>query len=82
MNLSDERHRAPEILFDPTLIGSKALSVTDTLLRLVTQSDIDLTSTIYTQVVLAGGEHPRAWVRGAVVAGGEEGGAEEDEDTD
>jgi len=55
VNISSERHLAPEVLFNPTLIGSEELGVADTLLRSVSQSDIDLRPTLYTQIVLAGG---------------------------
>lgn len=55
VNISSERYLAPEVLFNPTLIGSEELGVADTLVRSVTQSDIDLRPTLYTQIVLAGG---------------------------
>lgn len=55
IHLSSERYLAPEVLFDPTLIGSEELGVADTLVRSVARSDLDLRPTLYQQVVLAGG---------------------------
>lgn len=55
VDLSSERHRAPEVLFDPSLVGSEALPVHDVLLSSVLKSDMDLRSTLFANVVLAGG---------------------------
>ena len=55
VNISAERYLAPEILFNPTLIGSEELGVTDALVRSINKSDIDLRPTFFTQIVLAGG---------------------------
>jgi centractin len=55
VNLSTERYQAPNILFDPTLIGSEEPGVADILVNSIMKSDIDLRSTLFSQVVLAGG---------------------------
>jgi len=55
VTISSERYLAPEILFNPTLIGSEELGVSDTLVRSINKSDIDLRPTLFTQIVLAGG---------------------------
>jgi len=55
INISSERHSAPEILFNPTLVGSEEMGVADTLVNSIMKSDMDLRSTLFSQIVLAGG---------------------------
>mmetsp|Transcript_15313 Transcript_15313/g.21850 ORF Transcript_15313/g.21850 Transcript_15313/m.21850 type:complete len:392 (-) Transcript_15313:330-1505(-) len=55
VNISSERYMAPEILFNPMLIGSEEMGVADTLMNSIMKSDIDLRPTLFSQVVLAGG---------------------------
>jgi centractin len=55
VNVSNERHMAPEILFKPSLIGSEEMGVADTLIKSIMKSDLDLRPTLFTQIVLAGG---------------------------
>jgi len=55
ISLSSERHRAPEVLFRPSLIGSEEMGVPDTLVHSIMKSDLDLRSTLFSQIVLAGG---------------------------
>ena len=55
VELGDERHRAPEVLFRPSLLGSEALPVHDVLLTAIRRSDLDLRATLFANVVLAGG---------------------------
>jgi centractin len=55
VTLSSERYQAPNILFDPSLIGSEEAGVADILVDSIMKSDIDLRSTLFSQVVLAGG---------------------------
>jgi centractin len=54
ISISDER-TAPEILFNPSLVGSEALPVHDVLLSSIHKSDLDLRSTLYSNIVLSGG---------------------------
>eukprot|EP00429_Kryptoperidinium_foliaceum_P010388 CAMPEP_0176004276 /NCGR_PEP_ID=MMETSP0120_2-20121206/1607_1 /TAXON_ID=160619 /ORGANISM="Kryptoperidinium foliaceum, Strain CCMP 1326" /LENGTH=398 /DNA_ID=CAMNT_0017336947 /DNA_START=102 /DNA_END=1298 /DNA_ORIENTATION=- len=54
-NLSSERYRAPNVLFDPSLIGSEEAGVADVLINSIMKSDIDLRSTLFSQIVLSGG---------------------------
>lgn len=54
-NLSSERYQAPNVLFDPSLIGSEEAGVADILVNSIMKSDIDLRSTLFSQIVLAGG---------------------------
>lgn len=49
------RHRAPEVLFNPELIGEESESIHDVLLGSIQKSDMDLRRTLYQNVVLAGG---------------------------
>ena len=55
INIASERYKAPEILFNPTLIGSEEMGVADTLVKSIMKSDMDLRPTLFSQVVLAGG---------------------------
>mmetsp|Transcript_3599 Transcript_3599/g.5229 ORF Transcript_3599/g.5229 Transcript_3599/m.5229 type:complete len:458 (-) Transcript_3599:143-1516(-) len=55
VSISSERHMAPEVLFNPSLIGSEEQSVANTLVSSIMKSDMDLRPTLFTQIVLAGG---------------------------
>ena len=55
VNLGAERYAAPNLLFDPTLIGSEEPGASDILVSSIMKSDIDLRSKLYSQIVLAGG---------------------------
>lgn len=55
VNLSTERYQAPNVLFDPSLFGSEEPGAADILVNSIMKSDIDLRSTLFSQVVLAGG---------------------------
>jgi len=55
VSMSKERFRAPEILFDPSLIGSEEMSVSDVLTKSIMKSDLDLRPTLFSHIVLAGG---------------------------
>ena len=56
INLTEEeRCRAPEILFDPSLVGSEEMGVADIVTSSIAKSDLDLRPTLYSQIVLAGG---------------------------
>jgi centractin len=55
VHISSERFQAPEILFNPMLIGSEESGVADALLYSIQKSDLDLRATLYSQIVLAGG---------------------------
>jgi centractin len=55
LNLSGERFRAPELLFDPTLIGLEYRGVHKCLVDSIHKSDLDLRKTLYEHIVLAGG---------------------------
>uniref|UniRef100_A0A7S1XUW7 Actin n=1 Tax=Phaeomonas parva TaxID=124430 RepID=A0A7S1XUW7_9STRA len=55
LELSDERWKAPELLFDPGLIGSEYGGVQHCLVGAIRRSDLELRRTLFSQVVLAGG---------------------------
>ena len=55
ITLSSERYQAPEILFNPSLLGSEENGVADVLVNSILKSDLDLRSTLFSQIVLAGG---------------------------
>lgn len=53
--LGPERFRAPEVLFDPSIVGSEAGGVPKLLALAAQKSDLDLRATLCSQIVLAGG---------------------------
>ena len=56
INLSNnERCRSSEVLFNPSLIGSEEKTIHDVLLTSILQSDMDLRSTLFSNIVLSGG---------------------------
>lgn len=55
ITLSSERYQAPNVLFDPFLVGSEEAGVADVLVSSIMKSDLDLRSKLFSQVVLAGG---------------------------
>ncbi len=55
VTLSSERYMAPSVLFDPSLIGSEEPGAADVLVNSILKSDIDLRSTLFSQIVLSGG---------------------------
>lgn len=55
VNISSERHLAPEVLFNPSLIGSEEMGVASALVDSIMKSDLDLRPTLFSQIVLAGG---------------------------
>ena len=52
---SVERYRAPEIIFKPHLIGLEYPGIHQVLINSIRKTDLDLRSTFYKQIVLAGG---------------------------
>ena len=55
IDLSNERHRSTEVLFRPFLFGSEERPIHDVLLTSILQSDMDLRSTLFSNIILSGG---------------------------
>lgn len=55
INLKNEIFRAPEVLFQPNLIGSEQSGIHDCLVKSIMKSDIDLRRVLFSQIVLSGG---------------------------
>jgi centractin len=55
VDLGPETFRAPEVLFQPELIGSECRGVHDCLVTSIMQADLDLRKVLFSQIVLAGG---------------------------
>ena len=53
--LGQERFRAPEILFDPSIIGLEYAGVHQMLVDAVGRADLDLRKALYGSIVLSGG---------------------------
>jgi centractin len=52
---ADTQYRAPEILFQPDLLGLEYPGVHQCVYRSIMRADLDLRKTLYSQIVLAGG---------------------------
>lgn len=55
IHLGAERHRAPEVLFQPNLIGLEYPGIHELLTFSISRADLDLRMTLYSQIVLSGG---------------------------
>lgn len=55
IELDNEKFRAPEILFNPQLIGSEFESLPDILYESIQKVDLDLRSSLYSNIVFSGG---------------------------
>lgn len=55
IEVSSEAFRAPEILFQPELIGFESRGVQDCLVNSIMRSDLDVRKTLFSQIVLSGG---------------------------
>ena len=55
IDIGPETFRAPEILFQPSLIGSEHKGVHDCLVNTIMRCDIDIRKSLFSQVVLSGG---------------------------
>ncbi|KAG0302684.1 Actin-2, partial [Dissophora globulifera] len=55
IKLGTERFRAPEILFNPELIGQEYAGIHQVVVDSISRSDMDLRKSLYTNIVLSGG---------------------------
>jgi centractin len=55
ITIGAERYRAPEIIFKPHLIGLEYPGIHQVLINSIRKTDLDLRSTFYKQIILAGG---------------------------
>merc|ERR1711939_20822 len=55
IELGDEIYEAPEVLFNPELIGLEYPGVAHTLVNCIQKSDLDVRKTLYQNIVLSGG---------------------------
>lgn len=55
LNISSERFRAPEAIFQPSMVGSEADGVHVNLYKCITKCDIDMRRELYGNIVLSGG---------------------------
>jgi len=55
ISLGTERFRAPEILFNPSLIGLEYPGIHELLATAINRADLDLRMTLFSQIVLSGG---------------------------
>lgn len=55
LQLGSERFRAPEILFNPQLIGDESPGVAELTALSLSKTDLDLRPTLYSSIILSGG---------------------------
>jgi len=55
IKISSERYEAPEVLFQPHLIGLESAGISEMLFNMINEADIDLRSSFYKHIVLSGG---------------------------
>jgi centractin len=55
VRIQAERYRAPEVLFQPHLIGLEYTGVHETLINAINSVDLDLRKSLYSSIYLAGG---------------------------
>jgi len=55
IELGSERFRAPELLFNPDLVGEEYMGVHECLVNSIKRSDLDLRRTLYENIVISGG---------------------------
>ena len=53
--MTSEAYQAPEVLFNPSIVGLEYPGVGDCLSAAIMRSDLDLRKTLYNQIVIAGG---------------------------
>lgn len=68
------RFRAPELLFQPDLVGDESEGLHEVLAFAIHKSDLDLRRTLFANIVLSGGS---TLFKGALVWGGGSGGQEQ-----
>lgn len=72
--LGPERFRAPEILFNPELIGQEYAGVHQVVVDSINRVDLDLRKSLFSNVVLSGGstlcrgQHNLAWSKFALIS--------------
>jgi actin len=55
ITLGNERFRAPEALFQPSLLGIEAAGINETVLNSIMKCDVDIRKDLYANIVLSGG---------------------------
>ena len=55
ITLGNERFRAAEVLFQPSMIGSEVSGIHETVFKTITSCDIDIRRELFSNVVLSGG---------------------------
>ncbi|CAG9484136.1 actin-related protein [Plasmodium vivax] len=53
--IGSERYRAPEVLFNPSILGLEYLGLSELIVTSITRADMDLRRTLYSHIVLSGG---------------------------
>jgi actin beta/gamma 1 len=55
ITIGNERFRAPEALFQPSLLGMEAAGVHETVFNSIMRCDVDIRKDLYAKIVLSGG---------------------------
>lgn len=55
VEVGPERFRAPEILFDPSIVGLEDVGIQQQVVNSIQKCDVDMRSTLYSNLILSGG---------------------------
>ncbi|KAI8882079.1 actin-2 [Backusella circina FSU 941] len=55
LNIGNERFRAPEVLFNPSMLGMEAQGIHDLVYTSINKCDIDIRKDLYSNIVMSGG---------------------------
>jgi len=55
ITIGNERFRAPEVLFNPALIGKEAMGVHESMFDTIIHCDVDVRDDLFANIVLSGG---------------------------
>ena len=66
--LGSERFRAPEILFNPELIGQEYVGVHQVVIDSINRADLDLRKSLFSNILLSGGSTLTKGERGTLMS--------------
>jgi len=55
INVGNERFRCPEVLFNPSMVGTESVGIHDTTFNSIMKCDVDIRKDLYNNIVLSGG---------------------------
>jgi len=55
ITIGNERFRCPEVLYNPSIVGTEAVGIHDTTFNSIMKCDVDIRKDLYNNIVLSGG---------------------------